>query len=1022
MAINPDIRDRAYQFFIEEAPELLQAIEDGLLSLASERSTAKIHHLMRSAHSLKGGAASVELGVIETLAHRLETIFKALYDETLAIDTELETLLLQAYDSLRSPLFEQIGTGILDGDRALAAAEPIFSEIEERLGDALDNGDDYIPSSTELGIDMARSIFEVDVAQGLEQLEEAIANPQQSDVAGELQAQAELFTEFAELFDQPGFGAIAQTAQIALATHPDRALEITQLALVDFHQARDIILAGEDSQSIAPSAALAALTEVAAPFPETASDATFPSIEEMFGDMGALFDTEVAPNQETPQTPATAGTGGSDSTPPPQPEPAEKGELVRAQQAPHLSPSEQIAEPLHSQEEEQPRPPKEAAPAAKLSVRVDSERLERMNNLVGELSINRNGLSLQNDQLQGGVRSLLGRFARVRDVVSYLRQLSDEMLVAPERQRAGRVASSVGRTSKLATDFPADFDSLELDSYTSLHSRLQGLLEEMVQLEEAVDDIALFARATDRTLEQQRQMLAQLRDELMWARMLPLGEVLNRFPRVLRDLSTTYGKPVNLRLIGTRVLVDKAMLEKLYDPLLHLLRNAFDHGIESPESRREQGKSSTGQIEIRAYHQGSQTIIEVRDDGSGLNLERIAQRALELGWVSGEQLATLPPEQLFECLFEPGFSTARQVSELSGRGVGLDIVRAQVRSLKGTITVASAPGVGTTFTLRLPLTLTIAKLLVGFIGTRAVALPSDSIEEITVPTADQIKHTGKRRFLFWREEIVPIYRLADLLDYTCPMPAVSVSKALLPVPSPKDWGAPLLILQQEQYVVALEIDRLVTEQELVIKPFGSAIAAPDLTYGCTILGDGSLVPVLDGALLLERLVGEPRGAVAIETYRPGPMTEDPLEAILVEDNVATERTASRTASVTKTVLVVDDAATLRRTLALSLERAGYQVLQARDGLEAFTQLEQSASVDLVVCDIEMPNMNGFEFLEKRRRDGTFSGIPAIVLTSRSSEKHRTLAMQLGAKDYFTKPYLEQELLGAIANLIAAQPN
>jgi chemotaxis family two-component system sensor histidine kinase/response regulator PixL len=330
--------------------------------------------------------------------------------------------------------------------------------------------------------------------------------------------------------------------------------------------------------------------------------------------------------------------------------------------------------------------------------------------------------------------------------------------------------------------------------------------------------------------------------------------------------------------------------------------------------------------------------------------------------------------------------------------------------------------VGTTFTLRLPLTLTIAKLLVGFIGTRAVALPSDSIEEITVPTADQIKKTGKRRFLFWREEIVPIYRLADLLNYTGPMPVGSVSKALLPVPSPQDWGAPLLILQQEQYAVALEIDRLVTEQELVVKPFGAAIAAPDFTYGCTILGDGSLVPVLDGVLLLEQLLGEPKGAIAIETYRPGPMTEDPLEAILVEDDMATARPARRTASAPQTVLVVDDAATLRRTLALSLERAGYQVLQARDGLEALTQLQQGASVDLVVCDIEMPNMNGFEFLEQRRRDGALSGIPVIMLTSRSSEKHQTLAMQLGATTYFTKPYLEQELLGAIANLIAAPPH
>ncbi|HBK65177.1 MAG TPA: hybrid sensor histidine kinase/response regulator, partial [Cyanobacteria bacterium UBA11166] len=505
--------------------------------------------------------------------------------------------------------------------------------------------------------------------------------------------------------------------------------------------------------------------------------------------------------------------------------------------------------------------PETTSPTHNLSVRVDIERLERMNNLVGELAINRNSLSLQHQQLQGAVRDLLNRFARFGSLVTLLQEVSDQMLV--NASSLGSIASHSGSGFNLPlsvtktidngqrTTENSHFDSLEMDRYGVLHSRLQGILEEIIQLEESVDDIAIFAKKSDQSLEQQRQRLAYLRDELMWARMLPIGEVVNRFPRVLRELSTNYNKPVNLKLTGTGVLVDKAVLEKLYDPLLHLLRNAFDHGIESPEIRRKIGKQEVGQIEIKTYHKGSQTIIEIRDDGQGLNTEKIGYRARELGLISAEELVTISNNRLWELIFEPGFSTANQVSAISGRGVGLDVVRRQLRSLKGNLSVTSAPGIGTTFTLRLPLTLTIAKLLVCFIGTTALALPSDSIEEIIIPKANQLKQSGNQRFLHWQEQLLPTYRMADLLKYTCPLPDTFPSKALVAVPSPENWALPMLIFKQDRQAFALEIDRLVTEQELVIKPFSNAISPPNYAYGCTILGDGSVIPVIDAIALLE---------------------------------------------------------------------------------------------------------------------------------------------------------------------------
>ncbi|HAJ59633.1 MAG TPA: hybrid sensor histidine kinase/response regulator, partial [Cyanobacteria bacterium UBA8543] len=244
MAINPDIRDSAYQFFIEEAPELLQTIEAGLLNLSSEHSTAQIHNIMRAAHSLKGGAASVELEAIASIAHRLETIFKALYSATLEIDTDLESQLLQAYDCLRLPLMEQIKTGYFDGEQALALADPIFILLEEQFQDAISQSQTYMPSSADLGVDMTKSIFEVDVAQGLEHLALVVANPSEYEVAGELRAQAEVFLGFAELLNEVEFGAIAQSALTAINAHPERGLEITQKALTDFESARQAVLTG----------------------------------------------------------------------------------------------------------------------------------------------------------------------------------------------------------------------------------------------------------------------------------------------------------------------------------------------------------------------------------------------------------------------------------------------------------------------------------------------------------------------------------------------------------------------------------------------------------------------------------------------------------------------------------------------------------------------------------------------------------------------------------------------------------
>lgn len=1176
MAIDSDIRDQAYQFFIQEAPELLQLIEEELLTIKTERSAAKVHNMMRAAHSIKGGAASVGLETIKTLAHSLEDIFKGLHNEELEIDAEVESLLLEAYDCLRIPLIEQINTGEFDADQAMAMAEPVFAQIEAQIGEYLrDSGD--LPSSADLGVDITLSIFEVDVAQGLERLNSVVGQPQGKEVAGELRAQVEVFAGIAELLNLPGFSAIAQTTLAALEAQPNQAWKIAQLALADFEAARQAVMSGDRTQGGAPSKALEELvgsstanvlesTHAAADLFETLGaieplagfeaanvnifdadipESTFikageelfvvgateevslrepvdpeslfgnaevtnlPSLDDVFGN----FVLPVAPVELSPNILATTPTKlqqelksgtieqqdntsaleqqfpkeeegttipslddvfGNFSLPTeiaslpvvPSSTPTQKQntnsantldsipELVQSveQVFNNLPPIEAIATPttakltdqkaakvpnatnspakpekatkvstpanLSPKKQKQSETPAAAAPTPQLSVRVDLERLERMNNLVGELSINRNGLSLQNEQLQRTIQDLLRRFAKFQQMGYQLRALSDQMLVAPERYSSKTVARpshqnnlTSGLAAGQAVFGQADFDSLEMDSYGEVYSLLQGTLEEMMQLEETVGDVVLLAGQSSQTLERQRQMLGHLRDDLMWARMLPLSEVLNRFPRMLRDLSNSYQKPVDLKLSGTGVLVDKAALEKLNDPLVHLVRNAFDHGIEQPDVRRQNGKPEQGLIEIRAYHQGSQTIIEVRDDGRGLNLERIRNKAIDLGLLTSEQAFNAPTSQLLELLFEPGFSTASQVSQLSGRGVGLDVVRAQLRSLKGSVTLTSEPGQGTVFTLRIPLTLTVAKLLICFVGSTAFALPSDSIEEILIPKPEQVKLSGGKRFLHWEEQIVPAYHLSQLMQYACPIPEAQSSQALVGVPSPDDWAAPMLLLSQDAQIIALEIDRLVTEQELVIKPMGEAIAPPSYIYGCTILGDGCLIPVIDAAALLNSFMGESKTFTLSSNMASLPAAD------LNKGSSSSNIPAPLQRNAVPTILVVDDSITLRQTIALTLQKADYRVLQARDGREAVEQLQKNSTIQLVISDVEMPNMNGFEFLSHRRQDPILSKVPVVMLTSRSSDKHRQLATHLGATAYFTKPYIEQEFLAAIKNIV-----
>jgi chemotaxis protein histidine kinase CheA/ActR/RegA family two-component response regulator len=652
-------------------------------------------------------------------------------------------------------------------------------------------------------------------------------------------------------------------------------------------------------------------------------------------------------------------------------------------------------------------------------VRINVEHLDQLNYSVGELLTQQNRQSLQNERLQAEVKLLLKRLNQHQQMLSQLqdqvdRQMSQSLSVEQKLVTTKRTMSPL---QTLPSTFGDRFDTLELSRYSDSHLLVQSLLDDTMQIAEAAEAIDLFSQESNQIFEKQQRLLAGTRDALMQARMLPLSEVFNRFPPVLQKLETLNGKQASLELHGTEVLVDKAIAEKLYDPLLHLIRNAFDHAIEPVAIRRQQGKPDVGQIEISAYHQGKYLIIAVRDDGKGLDYERIRQRLVERQLVSPKQAHTLTQSQLIDFLFEPGFSTVTHANMTSGRGVGLDVVREQVLGLQGAVTVQSAINQGTTFTLQIPLSLAIAKLLICQAGTGTYALTTDAIEQILIPTPEQIQERQNRKILHWQKagtsQLIQIHSIAKLLNYNSSL-ASSPPQSISAASSSENH---VLLIRHQRELIGLEVDQLIGEQELVIRSLGTSLESPSYVQGASVLADGRLTLVVDGGALLRQVLNQP--------LAPRSSSVASATSIIAQPPLQTTATLIPTSNSKeweddKTILIAEDSITVRQTLTLTLQKAGYQVLQAKDGQEALEQLQQQNNVQLMFCDLEMPRMNGFEFLKQRQQFPALANIPVIVLTSRSGEKHRLLAMELGATAYITKPYIEHKLLAMVADLFEPQ--
>ena len=466
---------------------------------------------------------------------------------------------------------------------------------------------------------------------------------------------------------------------------------------------------------------------------------------------------------------------------------------------------------------------------------------------------------------------------------------------------------------------------------------------------------------------------------VMKTRMLPIGKVFNKFPRLVRDLSRELGKKVKLIIEGEDTELDKSIIEEIGDPLVHMIRNSVDHGIEPPEERVKLGKPEEGTVWLRAYNEGNMIVIEIKDDGKGMDPDVLKRKAIEKGIITESEAANMSDKEAFMLIFKPGFSTASKVTSVSGRGVGMDVVKTNIEKLNGIIEVDSAPGKGTTFKLKIPLTLAIIQALLVASQEDLFAVPlSNVIETVRIVEEDIYMIEGKS-VLKLREEVLPLVNMADIFE---------IEKILEP-----EKYLYVVVLGLGATKIGLIVDRFIGQEEIVIKSLGEFLKGLPGIAGATIRGDGRVTLIVDVGTLMK---------LAKETHNRKIVTESLNEAKKKKEKPSDY-----------TVMLVDDSAMDRKIMKNALEQLGVNLIEAKDGMEALEILKKNNDVDAMLIDIEMPRMDGYTLAQEIRKYNKYRKLPLIAVTSRTTKADRVRGVEVGMNEYITKPYTPEYLQNVV---------
>ncbi|MCO7522155.1 MULTISPECIES: Hpt domain-containing protein [unclassified Pseudomonas] len=623
------------------------------------------------------------------------------------------------------------------------------------------------------------------------------------------------------------------------------------------------------------------------------------------------------------------------------------------------------------------QPQAEAAPAeapaaaperAGDMVKVDAELLDDLGNLAGEHSVIRGRIEQQVNDAQFALNEMETTLERMRD-----------QLLRLDIETQGRISSR----QQFEGDAYDDFDPLEMDRHSQLQQLSRALFESTSDLLDLKETLLQRAQEAHSLLQQQARVNSQLQEGLTATLMVPFERLVPRLQRVVRQVASELGKQVELVVGNAEGELDRSVLERMVAPLEHMLRNAVDHGLESREARLAAGKPELGTIHLNLLHEGADIVIEMSDDGAGVPLTAVREKAIKRGLL--DPLARLSDHEILQFILRPGFSTAEKITQISGRGLGMDVVHEEVKQLGGSMSIESSPGKGARFLIRLPFTVSVNRALMVHVDDEQYAIPLNTIEGIVrVPPAEleacyrldppRYTYAGHDYALRYLGELLQGGGQPQLLGQSVPLP--------------------VLLTHSHEQSFAIQVDSLSPSREIVVKSLGPQFAAVPGLSGATLLGDGRVVLILD---LLGQLRGQQRrlarlpGALDSQRALIGPAPRRPL-----------------------LVMVVDDSVTVRKVTSRLLERHGMSVLTAKDGVDAMALLEEHRP-DVLLLDIEMPRMDGFEVATRIRRDERLKQLPIIMITSRTGQKHRDRAMAIGVNEYLGKPYQESLLLQSIAH-------
>lgn len=615
-------------------------------------------------------------------------------------------------------------------------------------------------------------------------------------------------------------------------------------------------------------------------------------------------------------------------------------------------------------------------------IRVNINQLNTLMNLVGELVIKRNHLERQLHFVQAVKEQLSFSQARLLKTVRGFEEKYEFSLPAPAPLPAARPESG---------SFTGDFFDMEFDRYDDFNLLSRQLVEITNDLNEVMNEFNSFFDGFDEETSHISMITNRLQEEITAARMVELDRLFLRFSRPVRDLAQAEGKAVSIIIAGGETKIDKTVFEMISDPLMHLVRNAVSHGIEPREERIRRGKEPTGTAILRARHEGNSIIVEVEDDGRGIDPELLRTEAVRRGFLSPAAAKELSDSEAINLIFLPGFTTRREVSELSGRGVGMDVVNTDIAKVNGRIEVQTELGVGTKFSIKLPLTLAISQALVVRCGGSEFAIPLATVEETTRFTLRDIQKVAGEEVVNLRGKFLPLIRLENHFGMQPLQPPDRYTKY------------PTLILGVLEKRVGLMVEEIVGREDIVVKQMGDFLRDVRTFSGASVSGEGTVRLIIDTF----NLVGQQGIAEkAKATFIRGESAAAALEAMTPAGAIAL---ADQAPSGPPSVLVVDDSISIRKYVSHVLERVGFKVEVAVHGLEALEKMS-GRKFNLIITDLEMPVMHGYELIAELKRSPKTAKLPVVVLTSRAGEKHRQKALEMGAQDYIVKPFDEQTLI------------